>query len=286
MLIKAAAPAGRNARPARPVHGGPAARDLLTESALTYARLGWRVFPLWPGSKRPVFVGSFYQATTDPARIAAWWRANPAYNIGLATGAGLLALDLDPAHGARPWLQAHADLLGPTICARSGGGGWHFLYTLPPAVAIRNSVGRLAPGVDVRGDGGYLVLPPSRHPNGRRYAWQPDAAPWQCAPGPLAAPLLAVLQRAPTPTRARRGRGPLALPLGPTIPAGTRNATLFSLAGTMRRRNMSPAAILAALQVENATRCRPPLPPAEVARLVHNICRYPPAPADEGDRHA
>ena len=248
----------------------------LGQTALAYAQLGWRVFPLAPRSKRPIRSPSFHEATWDAATIHAWWHADGRRNIGLATGAGLIALDLDPAHGAGPWWQAHGPTLRHTVAARSGNGGWHLLLRVPPACEIRNSSSKLAPGVDVRGDGGYLVVAPSVHPLGRPYRWVRGQSPWECDLLPLPDPLIHALTRAgparPPPTRPTQ----LANTPAPTIPTGQRNTTLTSLAGTMRRRHFSPAAISAALLIENQARCAPPLPTPEVQRIVRNICRYPP----------
>ena len=269
--------------PARPLDGPTP----LGVAALVYARAGLRVFPLGPASKRPRRKPGFHAATTDPATIAAWWAECPAYNIGVATGSGLIVLDIDPAHGGGRWWAAHPAWTPPTPTVRSGRGGRHLWYALPPDLVLPSSVGRLAPGVDVRGAGGYIVAPPSRHPNGQRYSWLPGQTPGDLARAPLDPRILALLVAPvlrPAPRRAAPGECPpggLATPAGPigdAIPAGQRNTTLASLAGTMRRRNMSPAAIRAALLVENAARCRPPLPVAEVERVVASICRYLPAP--------
>jgi len=249
----------------------------LGQAALAYAQLGWRVFPLAPRSKRPIQSPGFHAATWDAATLRAWWTGDGRRNIGLATGAGLIALDLDPAHGAGPWWTVHGPTLRHTVAARSGNGGWHLLLRVPPDCEIRNSSGKLAPGVDVRGDGGYLVVAPSVHPLGRPYRWVRGQSPWECDLLPLPNPLIHALTRAGPPTTARGTPRVHPEPAEtPTIPTGQRNTTLTSLAGTMRRRDFSPAAITAALLIENDTRCRPPLPEPEVQRIVHNICRYPP----------
>jgi putative DNA primase/helicase len=160
-------------------------------------------------------------------------------------------------------------LLSPTVTARTGSGGLHLLYQVPPNQIIRNSVGRVAHGVDVRGDGGYVVVPPSIHPSGHLYCWLPGQSPWECPCAPLPATLL---------TRLSSPMSSEAPPITASqIPVGTRNSTLTSLAGTMRRRNMSPGSITAALLVENATRCVPPLPITEVQRIVTSVSRYIPA---------
>ncbi|MDQ2807384.1 MAG: bifunctional DNA primase/polymerase, partial [Chloroflexota bacterium] len=133
----------------------PPALGSLGQTALAYAQHGWRVFPLAPRSKRPIRSPGFHTATWDPVTIRAWWTADGRRNIGLATGAGLIAIDCDPAHGAGAWWAVYGPALRQTVAARSGNGGWHLLLRVPPDCEIRNSSARLAPGVDVRGDGGY-----------------------------------------------------------------------------------------------------------------------------------
>jgi putative DNA primase/helicase len=242
----------------------------LGAAALRYARLGFRVFPLWPRSKRPRRTPGYRAATADAGRIAAWWAEDPRYNIGLVTGDGLIVLDIDPAHGGMGWWDAHRAQAPPTPTIYTGQGGYHLLWAVPSDLEIRNSAGRLARGVDVRGDGGYIVVPPSIHPNGRPYRWIPGRSLGDLLRAPLAPELIAVLRPRP-PVRS----GAPAVPA--QIPAGMRNTTLCSLAGTMRRRNMSGAAITAAPLVENRARCAPPLDEEEVRAIVRSISRYRPA---------
>jgi len=242
----------------------------LGAAALAYVRLGWLVFPLWPRSKQPLHKPGYLMATWDPAQIREWWRGNPRYNVGVVTGAGLIALDIDPAKGGQQWWDTHRDLTPPTATSHTGGGGYHLLCQVGSDVEIRNSVGKIARGIDVRGDGGYIVAPPSIHPNGRPYRWIPGRAPWEIRRAPLASVLISRLLEPP---RSRR----LASAIPARIPEGERNTTLFSLAGTMRRRNMSLEAIVAALRIENTARCEPPLDDEEVMAIVRSISRYSPA---------
>jgi hypothetical protein len=162
---------------------------LVLKHAVVYAREGIPVLPLHaptltgctcgrrdcgsPG-KHPQTRHGLRDASTDPATIAAWWKRSPLANIGLLTGTpgGLFALDLDS-------LEAEirlADVLGVGLEPAGLGGlhvstgrGLHVWYRLPEGVTIKNSAGRLGPGIDVRGDGGYVVAPPSLHASGRRY---------------------------------------------------------------------------------------------------------------------
>lgn len=160
------------------------------DAASVYARRGWPVFPCHqpaPGAcgcscgnlgcaspgKHPRVPGGLNAATTDGTQITTWWSRWPKANIGLRTGAasGLVVIDIDPDHGGDETmdrLTAHGSLpAGRTV--RTGSGGRH-LYFGHPGGLVRNDAGRrLGPGIDVRGDGGYIIAPPSRHRSGRQY---------------------------------------------------------------------------------------------------------------------
>ena len=128
---------------------------------------------------------------------------------------------------------------------------------------MTNSRGRLPAGIDVRGSGGYVVLPPSPHPNGN-YEWGSalDESPIAVAPQWL----LDLLEPPNSNGHAPKVEG--------DIPAGQRDSTLMSMAGTMRRRGFSESAILAALIVENRDRCKPPLEDKQVRKIARSIARY------------
>jgi hypothetical protein len=134
--------------------------DLLN-AALAYAKRGWAVFPLKPGTKVPATIDGFKSATKDEGIIRAWWEREPTYGIGLATGqvSNLVVLDFDKKTNG---LDTYATM-GPSLTATTevttGGGGIH-LYFSHPGTTIKNKAG-LFPGTDVRGDGGYVVAPPT-----------------------------------------------------------------------------------------------------------------------------
>jgi Bifunctional DNA primase/polymerase, N-terminal len=122
----------------------------------------------------------FKNATLDYQRITQWWRRYPQLNIGVATG-DVIVLDVDPRHGgfdSLAELEAEHDVLPHTWTVRTGGNGRHLYFAGPSGVTIRNSVGRLGPGLDIRGAGGFSIAPSSRHISGARYSWEaPDEAP-------------------------------------------------------------------------------------------------------------
>jgi putative DNA primase/helicase len=247
-----------------PAHVHPPERP---DTALAFALRGWPVFPLKPNAKVPLTSHGFKDATTETQIIREWWNKYPDANIAIATGqvSGIAGVDVDIKNGAKG-CESLALLKGmtQTLTVRTPSGGWHYYYLCPEGgLRSRNS---LLPGIDLKADGGYLVAPGSRI-DGKDYEWLAPEAPITALP----ASVLALMR-----SDNRAESSPL-LPAG-GIPEHERNTILTSLAGTMRRRNMSPAAIIAALLKENE-RCSPPLSETEVKRIAHGIERYAPAPA-------
>lgn len=213
-------------------------------------------------------------ASRDDATITQWWAGFPDANIGITTGdaSGIVVVDIDIKAGGDITLddlQRRFGALEPTWCVETGSGGIHLYYRMPDA-DVRNSAGMIGPGIDVRGNGGYVVAPPSLHASGERYRWSRD---WHPNTVPLAELPPWLLERMMPPSSRRA-----APPIPHRIPEGMRNTMLTSVAGSMRRRGLDRAAILAALKITNATRCDPPLPDWEVERIAQSIERYPPEP--------
>ena len=160
----------------------------LLGTAVAYARRGVPVFTCEPGGKRPLTHNGFWDATTDPRRIRAWWTRWPAANVGVPTGnrSGLLVLDVDARDDgfeSLALLEREEGSLPRTARARTGGGGMHVFFRYPAGETVRNSAGALGAGLDVRGEGGYVVVPPSR--TQRAYEWidgsPPAEPPWLLA---------------------------------------------------------------------------------------------------------
>ncbi|MBS2534154.1 bifunctional DNA primase/polymerase [Catenulispora sp. NF23] len=232
-----------------------AADDALLTAALKYAGRGWpvlwlsrrkRPLPNCPECKGPgpehdmeacgcLVCHGPYAASTDPNRIAAMRAASPRGLLALRTGAacGLVVVDIDPAHGG----QLIPDLMPPTAHVITGSGGLH-LYYRHPGVRIPSTQGHIAPGVDVRGDPGYAVLPPCLHPRTRQpYRWAPGHHPVEMPPAlvtaSLPAPVVVPEFKPVGPYRPTSGiTSPTALLdslLGKVAaaPEGRRRATLF-----------------------------------------------------------
>lgn len=257
--------------------------NALLEAALHYAALGYRVFPCIPGEKAPLTEHGFHDATTDPTQIEAWWARHPDANIGMST-AGLLVIDIDGPDNPWPDDSARAQDLACGAVSFTPRGGRHYIFRQPAGRAWKNTTGKIAPKVDTRADGGYIVAPPSMV-DGKRYRWAEGTA--LSEPGRLHEPtdwvteLLDGLGGNGSVSGAPRGddRAPEGAEPdggGNTIPAGQRNATLARLAGGMRRQGMGQEEILAALTQTNLLRCQSPLPAREVERIASSIARYEP----------
>jgi hypothetical protein len=149
----------------------------LESAALKMASLGFHVFPCKPGEKVPATSHGFQDASTVPDEIGRWWRMRP-FNIGVATGArsGIVVIDVDGEDGltALRDLETRFSKLPSTLSVVTPRGGQHF-YFKHPGVDIRNSASLVAEHIDVRGDGGYVLAPPSEVA-GRRYELD-DAVP-------------------------------------------------------------------------------------------------------------
>ena len=143
-------------------------------AALDYASVGLRVVPLLERSKVPRQRGWPRKASVDRRRIGGWFRRWPEGNLGIATGGGIVALDVDPRNGGEKALKRLIDEHGPlppTAEALTGSGGRHFLFLVPAGhrVGCRDD---WRPGIDVKGEGGQLVVEPSVHPKtGKEYVW-------------------------------------------------------------------------------------------------------------------
>jgi hypothetical protein len=266
----------QEAAPSRPA-------NTLLAAALSYAGRGWHVFPLHTPErgrcscrrldctntgKHPRTANGLTDATADVEKIERWWGMWPAANIGIACGpSNLVAIDIDPRHGGEESLSdLRARIAWPneTASTVTGSGGQHYLFRANANTVVRNSSGLLGPGIDVRGDGGYIVAPPSLHASGRTYEWECDPADTTLAVYPDELASFAKPRRAePSET-------------GGIILEGKRNEGLTRLAGSMRRQGMGEGAILAALREENLARCRPPLPDSEVMEIARSVARYAP----------
>jgi hypothetical protein len=247
--------------------------NTLQDWAQWYAAQGWPVFPC--RGKVPRTLHGFHDATVDPFQIAVWWRQWPDANIGMACEPTRFVLDVDPRNGGDDTLFAlerQYGMLPHTLLAHTGGGGNHYHWTATQPVRHHAPLGD---GLDVQAQGGYVIMPPSLHPDtGKLYLWDVIDGPEDILPQPAPAWLEALLVAAapsPTPT----------LPPDAPILEGERDNTLARMAITMHRAGVAPDAIRAALTVTNA-RCVPPLADADLDRITASASRYEPHPVLQG----
>ncbi len=239
----------------------------MKEWALYYAKKGLAVFPLHPRDKNPVPIHGFKDATTDVNKINNWWEQNPNYNIGIATGqasGGLVVIDLDIDEDKgkngyevlKEWQREYGEL-PETWQSITGRGGYHLIYKSSEKESCSSGIYE---GVDVRGDGGYIVAPPSVHPNGNRYKWKKSLDEY-----PLAEVNDLVLSFL-HPVKEQQSHA--IKPISDTIPEGTRVDTLVKLVCSQVAKGLSDEAIRAAVKAENEIKCVPPLTDEELEKTV------------------
>ncbi len=261
----------------------------LLADAIHYASSGFAVFPIHgiskgrctcgksncgsPG-KHPRTIHGLYSATTYIEELDKIFRGleYPATNIGIRTGqaSSLIVVDVDIDKGAKLenlYELGIKDSLDETLQVRTGGG-IHFYFWYEGA-EIKNSASKIAPFIDVRGEGGYVVAPTSTHVSGRRYEFS-KIAEVQAMPSAL----LDLLNKIDNFPQKGNLNGSTRL-VGNEINNGTRNATLTSIGGSLRNRGCEWATIYAALAAENTQKCKPPLSDAEVRSIATSICKYP-----------
>lgn len=258
----------------------------LLRAALEYNKRGWSVLPLHSSlngictcgrsscqaaGKHPRIKwrddGVLRQdvANQDMSAIREWFTRWPDSNVGILTGevSGLVVLDVDGQAGQ----ESIARFEIPDAPQVLTGKGRH-IYFAHPGVAVRNSVG-LMPGIDLRGDGGLVVAPPSRHANGNIYTWARGTRDLYL---PVCPEWLQNRLQQPT---IRKEAQTCHLEQGRPIYEGSRNDALFRIGCSRRRRGLDDAEIAGYLFETNDKQCIPPLPSREVERIIAQVCRYP-----------
>jgi hypothetical protein len=246
-------------------------------AALNAAKRGWHVFPIVPRRKNPLVADNLAAATTDEAQVREWWTKWPNANIGVNCGkSGLVVLDVDTKNGKQGGNSLanllEGDIESPlldTLNAHSWSGGRHYFYK----GECGSSQGALAPGLDIRGVNGYVVIAPSfveEDGLAGQYRWADpgEGEKWPILPFP---DLFRPKEISKSPVRDVV-----------QIPEGSRNAELTRRAGLYRRIGMSPSAIGAALRVDNVAMCATPLPDKEIDAIAKSVGRYTPDPGASG----
>lgn len=265
------------------------------EWALFYASKGWEVFPIHPRTKDEYYHypeypnpdnGSEYswkyQASKDPERVRKFWTDHPDASIGCATGqrsGGLYVVDTDlskPGKAAgephfRAWLKSHhAENDADTATSVTGSGGRQFFFHSTEPVKGNAAGVFKGYGVDTRGDGGFVVLPPSIHPNGKKYAWLPLFDPEQ-TPVIDMSEAVKLYYRGDKGERAAEDDRPRERFMLPeSIGEGSRTDTLVKYIGSLLGRNpkLGEDEIKVLVGYVNDTACTPSLSERELQREV------------------
>jgi hypothetical protein len=241
------------------------------EAALSYAQRGWSIVPVERGTKRPAVDWKQYQQQCPAVdQLRHWFGSSNgsrpealAVIVGPVSG-GLACRDFDIGTAFDAWADKYHEYARNLPTARTQRG-CHVWFRLPKDSTL-SGIKKHSDG-ELRLSGGICPLPPSKHPGGHAYEWivpLPDGAMPEIDPAEIGLVGTEPAEASTTTTTA-----------GNPIREGSRSDTLTSLAGAMRCRGMSEAAICAALLAENATRCAPPLDEAEVRRIAQSVGKYP-----------
>jgi putative DNA primase/helicase len=259
---------------------------MIVETAIQLVELGLAVCPAYgiqngrctcqrgPECQRPGKhpIGKAWQESglTDPDEVEKAFRES--HNISVLTGArygGLCVLDVDGDAGR----ASLAELVGKeplvTLSVVTGSGGAHYYFRAPAGVVIPNSTSKLGKGLDIRGEGGQVIAPPSLHISGQRYRWLESMAAGEVEIALLPSWLVERLtSEAPKPSTFATGADET------WIIEGGRNNALFKWGSSLRRKGAGYEEILAFMVAMNQSRCRPPLDLAEVEKTARSVVKY------------
>jgi hypothetical protein len=246
---------------------------MMADHAIALAAKGICVFPCRARSKLPMTRHGCNDATTDVGVIRGWWSGWATANIAIATGSrsGLFVVDVDVKDGRngeaqlRRLEEKHTPLPA-TVESVTGSGGRQLFFRIPDGLTIKNSVGKIACGLDVRGEGGYVIAPPSVHPCGRAYAWSVDSASQFADPPDW---LIEEIERATGPARTSK-REAISQLLINGVDDGLRNDSAARIAGALFRQGLNFTEVHGLLLAWNE-RCRPPTDEAEIESVVKSI---------------
>jgi putative DNA primase/helicase len=231
-------------------------------AAEVYRGMGWNSIPVKKRSKQTSLprLAPYLERQATDEEFKTW--EFPGVAVVTGPTSDIVVVDADGAEGVAV-LEEHGHPVTPT--ARTPGGGLH-LYFQHPGWDVPTAI-RIAPGVDLKSSGGYVVAPPSKGSNGKDYEWA--ITPEEASPAPLPNWILEKVERSTQNKPAQK--------VEERIPKGKRSNELTSLAGSMRRRGMDEVEIYSGISAVNERRCDPPLPDEEVRKIARSISRYAPA---------
>ena len=244
-----------------------AASVLLPPEIIAAAGRGWRLFPVKAGDKKPPLLKDWpAKASCDLSQLEEWVRRFPGCNWGLACGpeSGVYVLDIDGEAGKSSVAEwERSGLLLPSTRTHKTPRGLHLLFRWPGGFKFTISGGKLGPGLDERGDRGYILAPPSLHPSGHRYECLDEDVPLAEMP-----PWLIKLHEKPS--QPSKPTGPT--PCHANTP-GSRTTALTKDIGALLRRKFPVEAIEAAMLATNRIENDPPLPESKVVATVRDMAK-------------
>ena len=240
------------------------------EAALSYLQHGWSIIPVGHDKRPLIKWQTFQKVKPSEQQVRSWYEQWPDAGVAIITGriSGLIVLDIDPRHGGDKTLLHWLDnglKLPECPAVKTGGGGTHF-YLKHPGSDVP-TVPSVAPGIDLKAEGAYVIAPPSLHPSGQRYLFFPGQSPEEI-PLPLCA--LPVSQKTQDPL-IMQGHEWVSLALQ-GVSEGSRDQTCTRLAGYFR--NLLPADVTLSILVMWAERCQPTLELEVAQKCVKSVYRY------------
>jgi len=239
------------------------------------------IFPL--KGKIPLTAHGCKDATKDRAQVESWWAQYPSANIGIATGGinGLLVIDVDVKHDQGKYgdeslkaLESELEELPETWVAITGSGGLHYYFRYPEGHDIRNSASQLAQDIDIRAQGGYVVAPPSVHPDtGRAYEWECGSDPEETPLAELPEKWLQRLEKKVTGEALGDSQKKL-FEIPETVSVGARNDTLFRYGASLRAKSVPAIETYKLMDQFNKDKCSPPIPAGELQKIYDSVMKY------------
>ncbi len=238
----------------------------ILKAALDYENQGLSIIPV-KGDKKPYITwGEFQTRRASREEIQSWWTQWPSAMIGIVTGAisGICVIDIDTTKGREEISRYISDSLVMPTC-QSPSGGQH-LYFKTPEKPIGNNVG-VIPGCDFRGEGGFIVSPPSANGTGKAYEWLPGLSIGEVVPPALPEPYISFINKSALKENRRR-----VTPLVTLFTLGRRDNDLFHVANCLAKGGMPEGEVLQVLELL-AQSCTPPFPKSEVKAKVESAIR-------------
>lgn len=241
------------------------------------------IFPL--NGKTP-FKGShgWKDATRDRAQVESWWAQYPSANIGIATGEinGLLVIDVDIKHDQGKYgdeslkdLESELGELPQTWVAITGSGGLHYYFKYPVGHEISISASQLGKDLDIRANGGYVVAPPSVHPEtGRVYEWECGSDPEETPLAELPEKWVERLEKKKVTGEALGESQKRVFEIPETVSVGARNDTLFRYGASLRAKSVPAIETYKLMEQFNKDKCSPPIPAGELQKIYDSVMKY------------